>query len=154
MGIFTIETFSSVYNKSGLDISILSILGHVITLRAKKSQIPISSLMINKMENGGNCFIKTLVVQFMTFGPFYIFYGSLQTCILAHLLNSQCNKNNVSLLSFLATKICWKIKFKTKSWSKICKKWAIFNPETVLKSFPQILFKKYFKMLNLCCVSA
>ena len=93
------------------------------------------------MENGGNCFIKTLVVQFMTFGPFYIFYGSLQTCILAHLLNSQCNKNNDSLLSFLATKICWKMKFKTKLWSKICKKWVIFNPETVLESWYQHVFR-------------
>ena len=53
MGIFTIETFLSVYNKSGHDFSIFSILGHVIAIRAKKSQIPISSLKITKMEKGG-----------------------------------------------------------------------------------------------------
>ena len=50
MGIFTIETFSSVYNKSGLDFSIFSVLGFVITLRAKKAKFQFQALRLTKWK--------------------------------------------------------------------------------------------------------
>ena len=50
MGIFTIETFSSVYDKSGLDFSIFSVLGFVITLRAKKAKFQFQALRLTKWK--------------------------------------------------------------------------------------------------------
>ena len=124
MGIFTVETFLSVYNKSGCDFSIFSILGHVIAIRAKKAKFQFQALRSPKwkkeeknwptllgcldcwqmaaigwvIKGGPNSQLTPPIQrslpngQFMTFGPYYIFYGSLQTCILEHLLNSQCKK--------------------------------------------------------------
>ena len=46
--------------------------------------------------------------------------------------------------------ICWKFYFKTKLWSKIHKNQDIFDPETVLESFPQILFENYEKKSFIC----
>ena len=50
MGIFTIETFSSVYDKTGLDFSIFSVLGFVITLRAKKAKFQFQALRLTKWK--------------------------------------------------------------------------------------------------------
>ena len=50
MGIFTIETFLSVYNKSGCDFSIFSILGHVIAIRAKKAKFQFQALRSTKWK--------------------------------------------------------------------------------------------------------
>ena len=50
----------------------------------------------------------------------------------------------------LAIWICWKFYFKTKLWSKIHKNQDIFDPETVLESFLQILFENYEKKSFIC----